>query len=87
MSPTSYQAAPPRITVLIERGEGCPIYGRPSRMFLLCYFLDDFCTTGRYAVGGAGLAVAGAAVYLAIRRPMRGTAASTCFLPVGRSFS
>src|SRR6185503_1897432 len=50
MSPTSYQAAPPRITVLIERGEGCPIQGRPSRMFLLCYFfrdyfLDDFWTT------------------------------------------
>jgi hypothetical protein len=34
---------------------------------------------GRYA--GAAL------VYLAMRRPIRGTAASTCFLPVGRSFS
>ena len=32
-------------------------------------------------------AAAAALVYLAMRRPMRGTAASTCFFPVGRSFS
>ena len=37
--------------------------------------------------GAAARPVAAAAVYFAISRPMRGTAASTCFLPVGRSFS
>ena len=37
--------------------------------------------------GAARRRAAAALVYLAMRRPMRGTAASTCFFPVGRSFS
>ena len=44
-------------------------------------FANPFQTTG------AAVALGAAAVYFAIRRPMRGTAASTCFLPEGRSYS
>lgn len=40
-----------------------------------------------YGGGGGALAVAAALAYFASRRPTRGTAASTCFLPVGRSLS
>ena len=65
--------------------EGCPIPGMASRLFRARHAIEkqNACAQG---AGGAAVG-AGAVAYFAIRRPMRGTAASTCFFPVGRSFS